>query len=67
MRREGKGTRDTDNPAWTKAMFAHARPAREMEPDLVSNPPRIGRPPLEKSKQRIRARALISTKPARKR
>jgi uncharacterized protein (DUF4415 family) len=37
-------------------MFARARPAREMEPDLVSNPPRIGRPPLQKPKQQISLR-----------
>jgi uncharacterized protein (DUF4415 family) len=56
MRKQKRTSRDTDNPAWTKAMFARARPAREMEPDLVANPPRIGRPPLEKPKQQISLR-----------
>lgn len=56
MREQRKTPRDADNPAWTKAMFARARPAREMEPDLVANPPRIGRPPVEKPKQQISLR-----------
>jgi uncharacterized protein (DUF4415 family) len=56
MRKQKPTPRDKDNPAWTKEMFARARPAREMEPDLVSNPPRIGRPPLEKPKQQISLR-----------
>jgi len=56
MRTQKKKARDADNPAWTKEMFARARPASEVEPDLVSNPPRIGRPPLEKPKQQISLR-----------
>jgi uncharacterized protein (DUF4415 family) len=56
MRTQKKNARDADNPAWTKAMFARARPARDVEPDLVSNPPRIGRPPVEKPKQQISLR-----------
>jgi uncharacterized protein (DUF4415 family) len=56
MKKQKKDRRDVDNPAWTKAMFARARPAREVEPDLVCNPPRIGRPPLEKPKQQISLR-----------
>jgi uncharacterized protein (DUF4415 family) len=56
MKTSKKIPRDADTPAWTKAMFARARPAREVEPDLVSNPPRIGRPPLEKPKQQISLR-----------
>ena len=56
MTKQKKSSRDADNPAWTKAMFARARPAREMEPDLVADPPRIGRPPLEKPKQQISLR-----------
>ncbi|HEX3944184.1 MAG TPA: BrnA antitoxin family protein [Rhizomicrobium sp.] len=51
-----KHIRDADYPAWTKATFARARPALEMEPDLVSNPPRMGRPPLERPKQQISLR-----------
>lgn len=56
MRMPKRTPRDVDNPAWTKTMFSRARPAREMEPDLVSNPPRIGRPPLERPKQQISLR-----------
>ena len=56
MRTQKKTKRDADNPAWTKEMFARAGPAREVEPDLVATPPRIGRPPLEKPKQQISLR-----------
>jgi uncharacterized protein (DUF4415 family) len=56
MRTQKKTARDMDNPAWTKAMFARARPVREVEPDLVANPPRIGRPPLDKPKHQMSLR-----------
>ena len=39
-----KPVRDEDNPELTESFFRKARPAREMFPDLVKNPPKIGRP-----------------------
>lgn len=56
MKKPKRRVPDTANPAWTKEMFARARPAHDAEPDLVADPPRIGRPPLAKPKQQISLR-----------
>ena len=47
MPQRKKRVLDEDNPEWTAEMFARARPMREVFPDIVANPPRIGRPRVE--------------------
>lgn len=49
-------TPDAENPEWTEEMFARARSASEIMPELVASRPRIGRPKLEKPKQQISLR-----------
>lgn len=49
---------DPDNPEWTDADFARARPAAAAHPDLVASmaPKRRGRPPTETRKDSVKLR-----------